>query len=74
MVILQLDRTALPRQRMLSFALAFGVLLAVVRVVTLRADEPPYFVIRDARIVPVSGPVIEKGTVVMAKGLIVAVG
>jgi Amidohydrolase family len=39
-----------------------------------RADEPPYFAIRNARIVPVSGPVIPSGTVVVAKGLIQAVG
>jgi len=38
-----------------------------------RADEPPYFAIRNARIVPVSGPVIPSGTVVVAKGLIQAV-
>jgi hypothetical protein len=45
-----------------------GLLVPVMSVVPLRADEPPYFVIRDARIVPVAGPIIEKGTVVMAKG------
>ncbi len=39
-----------------------------------RADEPPYFAIRNARIVPVSGPPIANGTVVVAKGLIQAVG
>jgi hypothetical protein len=39
-----------------------------------RADEPPYFAIRNARIVPVSGPVISSGTVIVAKGLIQAVG
>lgn len=39
-----------------------------------RPNEPPYFAIRNARIVPVSGPVIERGTVVMARGLITAVG
>jgi amidohydrolase family protein len=39
-----------------------------------RADEPPYFAIRNARIVPVSGPPIASGTVVVAKGLIQAVG
>jgi hypothetical protein len=37
-------------------------------------NQPPYFAIRDARIVPVSGPVIENGTIVLAKGLIAAVG
>jgi imidazolonepropionase-like amidohydrolase len=36
--------------------------------------EPPYFAITNARIVPVSGAVIESGTVVVAKGLITAVG
>jgi imidazolonepropionase-like amidohydrolase len=39
-----------------------------------RADEPRYFAIRHARIVPVSGPEIKSGTVVIGKGLIVAVG
>src|SRR5580700_7077928 len=36
--------------------------------------EPRYFAIKNARIVPVSGAVIENGTVVIAKGLITAVG
>jgi imidazolonepropionase-like amidohydrolase len=36
--------------------------------------EPRYFAITNARIVPVSGAVIESGTVVVAKGLIQAVG
>lgn len=39
-----------------------------------RPPEPPYFAIRNARIVPVSGPVIESGTVVVSRGLIIAVG
>lgn len=39
-----------------------------------QAGEPRYFAITNARIVPVSGAVIESGTVVMAKGLIVSVG
>lgn len=38
------------------------------------AGEPRFFAIKGARIVPVSGPVIEKGTVVMANGIITAVG
>jgi imidazolonepropionase-like amidohydrolase len=36
--------------------------------------EPRYFAITNARIVPVSGQAINKGTVVIAKGLIQAVG
>jgi hypothetical protein len=39
-----------------------------------RADEPPYFAIRNARIVPVSGPPIASGTVVIVKGIIQDVG
>jgi imidazolonepropionase-like amidohydrolase len=38
------------------------------------ADGPVTVAIRNARIVPVSGPVINKGTVVMHKGLITGVG
>ena len=38
------------------------------------AEGPQIFAIRDARIVPVSHPVIEKGTVVVRDGLIEAVG
>jgi imidazolonepropionase-like amidohydrolase len=37
-------------------------------------NPPPYYAITDARIVTVSGPVIENGTVVIANGLIAAVG
>jgi imidazolonepropionase-like amidohydrolase len=36
--------------------------------------EPSYFAVKNARIVTVSGPVIENGTVVIAKGLIQSVG
>ena len=36
--------------------------------------EPRYFAIKNARIVPVSGAVLQGGTVVVAKGLIAAVG
>jgi hypothetical protein len=36
--------------------------------------EPRYFAVKNARIVPVAGPVIENGTVVIAKGLIQSVG
>jgi len=37
-------------------------------------NPPPYYAIRNARLVTVSGAVIEKGTIVVANGLIAAVG
>jgi len=39
-----------------------------------QGGEPTYFAIRGAKIVPVSGPVIESGTVVLSRGVITAVG
>lgn len=39
-----------------------------------RPQPPPYYAIQHARIVPVSGPLLERGTVVIADGLIAAVG
>jgi imidazolonepropionase-like amidohydrolase len=38
------------------------------------AAPPPYYAIRNARIVPVTGSVIERGTIVLSEGLITAVG
>ncbi len=38
-----------------------------------RADEPRFFAIKGAKVVPVSGPAIDGATVVIAKGLITAV-
>ncbi|MPZ17877.1 MAG: amidohydrolase family protein [Luteitalea sp.] len=38
------------------------------------AAPPPYYAIRDARIVPVTGSIIERGTIVLSDGLITAVG
>jgi imidazolonepropionase-like amidohydrolase len=40
----------------------------------VRAEEPPYFAIKGARIVPVSGPPIASGTIVISKGVIQSVG
>jgi imidazolonepropionase-like amidohydrolase len=56
-----------------SRALLMAV-LALYAVGAARGEEPRYFAIRNAHIVPVSGPEIKSGTVVIAKGLIVAVG
>ena len=53
--------------RKLVLALLFGIACAY-------AGSPQAVAIRDARIVPVSGPVIDKGTVVLRNGLIEAVG
>jgi imidazolonepropionase-like amidohydrolase len=39
-----------------------------------QGGEPQYFAIRGAKVVPVSGPPIEDATVVVARGLILAVG
>jgi hypothetical protein len=39
-----------------------------------QGGEPQYFAIRGAKIVPVSGPPVENATVVMAHGVITAIG
>jgi imidazolonepropionase-like amidohydrolase len=39
-----------------------------------QGGEPQYFAIRGAKVVPVSGPPIEDATVVVARGVILAVG
>src|SRR5580692_7051032 len=65
------------RRRFWWAAIASSIALVAVGVTfTARGEggEPRYFAITHARIVPVSGPVIEAGTVVVAKGLIQAVG
>jgi imidazolonepropionase-like amidohydrolase len=62
--------------------LAPGVLVAVCAVAVVafhsprsaQAEEPRYFAITNARIIPVSGPPIDGGTVVISNGLITAVG
>jgi imidazolonepropionase-like amidohydrolase len=60
------------------FALAFAVtllaLLAAAPQMSAQGGEPQYFAIRGAKIIPVSGPPVENATIVMAHGVITAVG
>lgn len=51
-----------------------GLLLSHTSRLRAEGGEPRYFAITNARIVPVSGPVLETGTVVIANGLIQSVG
>jgi imidazolonepropionase-like amidohydrolase len=55
-------------------AVCAAMLLAWAYTAHGEGGEPRYFAVRNARIVPVSGPVIENGTVIIAKGLIQSVG
>ncbi|HKV64155.1 MAG TPA: amidohydrolase family protein [Candidatus Acidoferrum sp.] len=58
-------------------AVCFIVLLALFCATpSLQAQggEPQYFAIRGAKVVPVSGPPVENATIVIARGLITAIG
>jgi len=59
---------------LILLAVCAAVLLAWAYTARGEGGEPRYFAVKNARIVPVSGPVIENGTVVIAKGLIQSVG
>src|SRR5277367_7167256 len=69
-------RIRLDRRHVMIAAVAVCAiaLMGAVRAVCGEGGEPRYFAITNARIIPVSGPVIENGTVVIAKGLIQSVG
>jgi imidazolonepropionase-like amidohydrolase len=59
----------------MSFRSSFASLLVLIPAAALGwADPPALIAIRNARLVPVSGPVIERGTIVLRDGLIEAVG
>lgn len=55
-------------------AVALGAVMAAAPPLAAQRTTPGTYAITDARIVPVSGPVIERGTIVIRDGLIVAVG
>jgi imidazolonepropionase-like amidohydrolase len=55
-------------------AVCAAVLIGCAYTARGEGGEPRYFAVKNARIVPVSGPVIGNGTVVIAKGLIQSVG
>jgi len=50
------------------------VLFSRPALVHAQGGEPQYFAIRGAKVIPVSGPPIEGGTVVISRGIITAVG
>ncbi len=58
----------------LAFALTLFALLAAAPPMRAQGGEPQYFAIRGAKIVSVSGPPVENATLVMAHGVITAIG
>src|SRR5215510_16455225 len=60
---------------LLSLVFAFcAAMQSVAPIAAAKGGEPQYFAIRGAKVVPVSGPSIEDATVVVARGVILAVG
>ena len=68
-------RSRFERRRFCALvAFVAAVLFLMAPAVTFaQGGEPQYFAIRGARIVPVSGPPIAEGTIVIARGVIVSV-
>jgi dihydroorotase-like cyclic amidohydrolase len=57
------------------FALAAcGAILSIVALAAEEPSRPKSFAIQGAKLIPVSGPVIEAGTIVFEDGLITAIG
>jgi imidazolonepropionase-like amidohydrolase len=68
-------RTTLDRIGLCALAVLAGVFLsAAASPVFAQGGEPQYFAIRGAKVVPVSAPPLEDATVVVARGVILAVG
>jgi len=64
------ERTGSPA--LVGFIVAILLLIAPAAMFA-QGGEPKYFAIRGARVVPVSGPAMEDATIVVARGVIVAV-
>jgi hypothetical protein len=67
-------RSVLARRCLLALAFAVTLLLAAAPQMRAQGGEPQYFAIRGAKVVPVSGPPLENATVVIARGVITAIG
>src|SRR5580698_4171492 len=69
-------RSVLARRCALALVFAVTLLALLVAAPQMRAQggEPRYFAIRGAKIVPVSGSPVENATIVMAHGVITAIG
>ncbi len=59
---------------LVSVVVVLFVLAALPAVTHAQGGEPRYFAIRGAKVVPVSGPPIENATILIARGVITAVG
>ncbi|HKN74823.1 MAG TPA: amidohydrolase family protein [Candidatus Acidoferrum sp.] len=58
----------------LAFAVSLLALLVAAPQMHAQGGEPQYFAVRGAKVVPVSGPPLENATIVMAHGIITAIG
>ena len=70
-------RSVLERRCLSAFAFAVTLLTLLASCAPqlfAQGGEPEYFAIRGAKIVPVSGPPVEGATIVMAHGIITAIG
>lgn len=59
---------------LVSLVVVLFVLAALPAVTRAQGGEPRYFAIRGAKVIPVSGPPIENATILIARGVITAVG
>jgi imidazolonepropionase-like amidohydrolase len=65
-------RVFAPRRTVLFAALLVASCLAPEG--RAQGGEPPYFAIRGAKIVPVSGPTVENSIIIISRGIITAIG